>query len=422
MVIKIVFLQQNQNILPHLFRQEYSKIVAVLVKRMGLGQLAVAEDIASHAFLMAAEIWPYKGIPPNPTAWLYTVAKNKILNHVKREKIFANKIIKELPFDEGDSDCEIDLSESNIFDSQLQMLFTLCHPNLTLDAQITLALRVMCGFGIDEIADAFLTSKSTINKRLMRAKEKWKSLNLSLEMPSDQEISARLDGVLKTIYLLFTEGYYSTSHRTIVRKDLCFEAIQLNHLLLKSPLTNTYDANALMALMCFQASRLDARTNEEGHPILYHEQDTSLWVTTLIEKGFYYLQYASQAQNKSVYYIEACIAYWYTVKADSEEKWSSILQLYDVLIVANPSSITYLNRIYAYSKVNGTQSAIKELEKVNQHDSHLYFILLSELHKNTDISKAIESLYIAFDKSNSAVEKKFISQKILEMKVGKSKE
>lgn len=415
-------MQENQHILPHLFRQEYSKIIAVLVKNLGLQRLAIAEDIASHTFLLAAEIWPYKGVPENPSAWLYTVAKNTAKNQIYRNKIFANKVVKQLTNAEVENTYEIDLSESNIFDSQLQMLFTLCHPNLTLDAQITLALRVMCGFGIDEIADAFLTSKSTINKRLMRAKEKWKSLNLSLEMPSDQEISARLDGVLKTIYLLFTEGYYSTSHRTIVRKDLCFEAIQLNHILLKSPLTNTYDANALMALMCFQASRLDARTNEEGQPILYHEQDTSLWDTTLIEKGFYYLQYASQAENKSVYYIEACIAYWYTFKADSGEKWSSILQLYDVLIVANPSSITYLNRIYAYSKVNGTQSAIKELEKVKQHDSHLYYILLSELHKNSDISKAIESLYIALDKSNSAVEKKFISQKILEMKVGKSNE
>jgi RNA polymerase sigma factor (sigma-70 family) len=405
-------LQENQNILPHLFRREYGKIIAVLLKTYGLSQLAIAEDIASQTFLRAAETWPYKGVPANPTAWLYTVAKNHAKNDIKREKIFTNKIMNQRSTDDIDQMHEIDLSDTNIFDSQLQMLFTLCHPCLALDAQITLALRVMCGFGIDEIADAFLTTKSTINKRLMRAKEKWKSLNVSVAMPSDTELSARLDGVLKTIYLLFTEGYYSTSHRTIVRKDLCFEALQLNDLLLSSPLTSTHDAHALMALMCFQASRLDARTDDNGQPILYHDQDTSLWDNGLIEKGFYHLQQASVSVEKSVYYIEACIAYWYTVKIEITEKWSNVLHLYDVLIKANPSSITLLNRLYAYSKVHGPELALVELEKIDSNDSYMHYILQSELYKNIDATKAIESLHIALDKSNSNVEKAFIAQKI----------
>ena len=160
-------------LVPHLFRTEFSKICAVLSKYFGIGRIQAAEDIASETFLSALETWTYKGIPENPTAWLYTVAKNKAGNYVKRSQIFTDKVTPAVKgaFTAGEFP-EVDLSETNISDSRLQMLFTICHPSIPVEAQVGLALRILCGFGIDEIANAFLTNKDTVNKRLFRAKEK----------------------------------------------------------------------------------------------------------------------------------------------------------------------------------------------------------------------------------------------------------
>ena len=156
---------EQQELIPHLFRTEYSKITAVLCKLFGIEHIEIAEDIASETFALAFETWNYKGIPSNPTAWLYVVAKNKAKNYFIRNKIFAEKIAKQFQYSSAENDeIEIDLSEKNITDSQLQMLFAICQPSISMEAQIGLSLRILCGFGIDEIADAFLTNKETINK------------------------------------------------------------------------------------------------------------------------------------------------------------------------------------------------------------------------------------------------------------------
>ena len=164
---------EQQELIPHLFRTEFRKITAVLCKLFGIEHIEIAEDIASETFLSALETWTYKGIPENPVAWLYSVAKNKAKNYIIRNKVFTDKIVKQLKYAvQENNEIEIDLSEKNITDSQLQMLFAICHPSISTEAQIGLSLRILCGFGIDEIANAFLTNKETINKRLFRAKEK----------------------------------------------------------------------------------------------------------------------------------------------------------------------------------------------------------------------------------------------------------
>src|SRR5215471_11363735 len=181
---------QQQELIPHLFRTEYRKIISVLYKRFGFDQIESAEDIASDTFATAAQSWPMNGIPPNPTAWLYNVAKNKAKNYLQRDSVFRNKVIpniterKTLELSED----EIDLSPQNISDSQLQMMFAICHPTIPSEAQIGLSLRILCGFGIDEIADAFLTNKETINKRLFRAKEKMREEKIPIEIPDVSEI------------------------------------------------------------------------------------------------------------------------------------------------------------------------------------------------------------------------------------------
>src|ERR1700688_4863687 len=204
--------------IPHLFRMEYRKIVSVLSKRFGFEQIEIAEDIASDTFLTATQTWGMNGLPANPVAWLYNVAKNKAKNHLQRNLVFENKIAPELKHREfKSSDPDIDLSPKNINDSQLQMMFAICHPSISSEAQIGLSLRILCGFGIEEIADAFLTNKETINKRLFRAKEKLRTEKIGIELPVTSQMEARLETVLATIYLLFNEGYFSVSQNKTLR-------------------------------------------------------------------------------------------------------------------------------------------------------------------------------------------------------------
>ncbi|HTL08697.1 MAG TPA: sigma-70 family RNA polymerase sigma factor, partial [Chitinophagaceae bacterium] len=275
----------QQEIIPHLFRTEYRKIVAVLCKRFGFNQLETAEDIASDTFLAAAQLWPLRGIPAQPTAWLYQVAKNKALNHFQRRQLFAAKIAPLLQLESLEEGAyQIDLSEENILDSQLRMIFAICNPLLSAEAQIAMALRVLCGFGVEEIAAAFLSNKETIQKRLTRAKEKLRAANLPLECPSEAMMQDRLQNVLKTLYLLFNEGYYSHSNE-LLRKDLCLEAMRLTQMLVDHAPTQLPEVYALLALMCFQASRLNARKNEWGDIVLYADQDESQWNQPLLARG-----------------------------------------------------------------------------------------------------------------------------------------
>ena len=189
-------------LIPHLFRTEYRKIVSVLCKQFGFEQIEIAEDISSETFLTASQIWGLNGLPQNPVAWLYNVAKNKAINHLKRDAVFQNKISPELKSSYQEKyEQEIDLSTQNISDSQLQMMFAICHPAISQEAQIGLSLRILCGFGIEEIADAFLTNKETINKRLYRAKEKLREKKIKIEMPPSVQMERRLETVLATIYL-----------------------------------------------------------------------------------------------------------------------------------------------------------------------------------------------------------------------------
>ncbi|MDB5138883.1 MAG: sigma-70 family polymerase sigma factor [Mucilaginibacter sp.] len=404
---------EQQDLLPHLFRTEFAKITAVLCKLFSIEHIEVAEDIAGDTFLAAFETLSYKGLPPNPTAWLYSVAKNKARNYLNRNRIFAETVSKQISdSSSGTHQIEIDLSEQNIKDSQLQMLFAICHPSISTEAQIGLALRILCGFGIDEIANAFLTNKETINKRLFRAKEKLRLEKVKIEFPGNAEINKRLENVLLTLYLLFSEGYYSESKDAILREDLCLEAMRLNYMLIENQQTNQPQVNALFSLMCFQASRLEARKNENGEMILYQDQDETLWNKELIAKGVYYLHRASTGTEISKYHIEANIAYWHTIKADTSEKWENILQLYNRLLQIQYSPIAALNRTFALSKANGKQAAIVEAEKLNLADNHFYYMLLGELYMDIDNTKSKQSFQKALSLAKTQTDKHTIQRRI----------
>ncbi len=233
------------------------------------------------------------------------------------------------------------------------MMFTICNPVIPVEAQIGLALRILCGFGIEEIAEAFLNNKETINKRLFRAKEKLREENIKIELPDEVEIDTRLEAVLITIYLLFNEGYYSSTQNQNLRKELCLEAMRLNYLLLENATTNKPSVNALLSLMCFHASRFEARITESGEHILYENQNRDLWNDDLIAKGNYCLIESAKGQEISKYHLEASIAYWHCTKIETPNKWEIILQLYNRLLHIEYSPIVALNRTYALAKTSG---------------------------------------------------------------------
>jgi RNA polymerase sigma-70 factor (ECF subfamily) len=409
-------MEQSQ-LLPNLFRTEYRKIVSVLCYLFGIDNIEIAEDITSDTFLAATETWSIKGIPENPTAWLYTVAKNKTKNYLKRNALFEQKLSVEIKHTANKSEeIDIDLSNKNINDSQLAMIFTVCNPVNSGEAQIALALNLLCGFGIQEISDAFLTNKEVIYKRINRAKEKLKEANIKIEQPTISEINNRLETVLTTLYLLFSEGYYSTSQNTILRKDLCAEAMRLTFLLIENPTTNLPAASALLSLMCFHSSRFDARTNENGETILYQDQDESLWNQELIEKGQFYLIQASTGNKLSKYHLEASIAYWHTQKEDTPEKWQNILQLYNHLLILEYSPIAALNRTFALAKTNGKHEAIIEAEKLNLTQNPFYYSLLGNLYTDIDNKKAIENFEKALQITTSPADKATIIKNINSIK------
>jgi len=407
----------EKELIPQLFKSEYRKIISVLCKLFGIVHIEIAEDITNDTFLLASETWGLKGIPKNPSAWLYVVAKNKTKDYFKRNKVFSEKIITDYKNNQLEHETlEVDLSVKNITDSQLQMIFAICNPIIPTESQIGLALRILCGFGIDEIAEAFLTNKETINKRLFRAKEKLRTENVKIELPSDNEIINRLETVLTTLYLLFNEGYHSSTQQNHLRKELCLEAMRLNYFLIENQTTNKPIVNALMALMCFHSSRFQSRINHIGEPILYEEQDKSLWNEELIEKGNYYLIESAKGEEISKYHIEASIAYWHSTKIENSTKWESILKLYNQLLQIEYSPIAALNRTYALSKVFGKEKAIHEALKLNLNENHFYHSLLGNLHTNYDNKIAIKHYKIAYELAKSDSDKLTIETQLKKIK------
>lgn len=408
-------IMENQELIPHLFRTEFSRITAVLSRHFGLEHLEVAEDLAAETFLAALEAWPYKGVPANPSAWLYAVAKNKAKNYLTRQHLFAEKVVPAFSDTAETLEYEIDLSETNISDSLLQMLFAVCNPVIPWEGQVALSLRFLCGFGIEEIANAFLSNKETINKRLLRAKEKLRQEEIKIELPPANEIGKRIDTVLTTLYLLFNEGYYSESNDRVLREELCAEAMRLVLQLIESPLTNRPPVNALFALMCFQSSRFKARKGNEGEMILYDEQDHNLWDQALISRGAKHLHVASQGNELTQYHLEASMAYWYTVKDDTPEKWENILQLFDHLLKMQYSPVAALNRAFALAKTKGKQAAIAEAEKLQMFQNRFYYALLGDLYVDIDNQLALSNLKKAYNMAGGEAEKCVIKKKIINL-------
>ncbi|MHA4811554.1 RNA polymerase sigma factor [Flavitalea flava] len=410
-------------LISELYRKEYGKIVTVLCSRFGMSFMETAEDIVSDTFLSAAETWGINGLPEIPAAWLYTVARNKALNVLKHDKVVEKMVRSDLAqggaksweaWEKMESAIEsgIDLSPGNISDSQLQMLFTICHPSIPTEAQVSLGLRILCSFTIDEIAQALLTTRANINKRLFRAKDKLRTEQIKIVLPEKKEINTRLDAVLITLYLLFNEGYFSASPDKVLRKDFCLEAMRLALLLAGNNQTALPKVYALLALMCFQASRFDARIDQSGDLVLYEDQDIGLWDTDLINQGNTFFVKSSTGNELSVYHLQAAIAWWHTHQASTKEKWENILRLYNKLLILAYSPMAALNRAYAFSRVYGREKAIPEAESLRLSGNLFYHSLLGELYTGIDKEMAINHLEKALNLAGSKEERAVLATRL----------
>lgn len=401
----------HNELLPHLFRQEYAKMTAVLCRHFGLHQIEIAEDIASETFLKASEQWALHGVPHNPQAWLYTVAKNKTKDHLKRLAIFENKIKNRVEQDQPQNTADFDNDHKTIADSQLAMIFAVCNPVNSDESQLCLALQILCGFSIEEIGNALLCKTETVKKRLLRARALLRKEGFQIQQLSARDIRSRLDIVLSTLYLLFNEGYYSKTSDQQIRVALCSEALRLALILIENPLTNTAQTNALLALLCFQSSRLAARTGQDGMPVLFDDQDRTQWDQQLIQRGNYFLVQATAGQQLSTYHLEAGIAYWHTTTADIN-KWKHILQLYNQLLLLAYTPVAALNRTFALSKVYGCAKALEEAVKLEMQDNIPYHQLMGYLYTTIDPDQALAHYRQALAKTTSQAAKHILLRQI----------
>jgi len=403
-------MSEVSNNLSDIFKAEYSNLVSVLCRVFGVRDIQLVQDVVSESFIQAMKSWSQKGVPDQPKAWLRKVATNKLKDHFRRHQNFNEKISPVIQREQQWYE-EASYAEQLIEDSQLNMIFALCHYDLKSDAQICLSLRLLCGFTPDEIAAALLTNKENINKKLYRAKQRLRDHKEDWNTLNRTDYIDRVDNAIRVIYLLFNEGYYSSISDIEIRHELCWEAMRLGVLLSKQEFLPRKKIYALMGLMCFHASRFDARTSVEGQFILHPDQDRSKWNKPLIIKGEKYLSLASQGSVVSKYHIEAAIAYWHT--QDTTNKWEHILQLYNKLLIIQYTPVVAMNRTYALAKANSVEEAINEAQKLNLEGNHLYYSLLAELYRESGDSKMeVKYLNSAIQHARKENERALLQQKL----------
>ena len=352
----------------HLYRQEAGKIVAALTGVFGLRYLELAEDALQEALLKALRQWSYGNVPPNPGAWLMQVAKNQALDVVRRDARFREKeadILAALERHPALSALPGALMSDEIRDDQLRLIFACCHPALPSEARVALTLKTLCGFGVGEIARAFLTTPETIAKRLTRARERLRKAEVPFEIPSGPDLTARLDSVLEVLYLLFNEGYTASQGEELIRRALCDEAIRLAILLTENAAGAKPKTHALLALFFFQAARFPGRIDWAGEILLLQEQDRSRWNREFIAKGLAHLDRAAVGKEPSAFHLQAGIAACHCLaQTYAETDWGRILELYDLLASIDPSPIVALNRAVALAKMRGAAAGLEALQRI----------------------------------------------------------
>ena len=404
-------------LIDHLFRQEYGKIVSYLTAIFGLAKLQSMEDIAQETLLEAYKNWSYHGIPPAPERWIFKVAKNKAINFSIREKK-KNKIYSELNKDLANIQQDELYSDEEISDSMLRMIFACATPELTDTNKVLLILNTLCGFTRTEIAQSLLVEEEAVKKRLFRSKKILRELNHKFQVPAGERLLQRLHTVLTALYLVFNQGYNSSSKNELIRQDVCLEAIRLTKLVVKK-FKNEVKPKALLALMCFHAARFASRIDNKGAIVLMKNQNRKLWDRELIKLGVYYLANASKGTELSVYHIEAAIAAEHCkAKNFDVTNWSRIQTLYEQLYELKPTPVIQINQAIVQSKLGYIDLAIcnlKALESIHPEMKkyYLFHATLGELFtQKGNQQSAVYHFNIAITNTNSETEKALLLEKI----------
>jgi RNA polymerase sigma factor (sigma-70 family) len=353
----------------HLFRHQAGRMVAVLTRLFGVRNLALAEDVVQDAFCRALEVWPFRGVPENPSAWLMVAAKNRALDILRRERTARTYEPELSRFLESEWTLapvvQEMFTENSIKDDQLRMMFSCCHPRLPEEAQVMLVLHILCGFDIDEVASAFVTTYTAVEKRIPRAKKVLAGSKRLFDTEAPSDFSARLPAVQRALYLLFNEGYHGASAEFAVRADLCQEAMRLAALLLDHPLGAIPTTYALSALMCLNKARLPARLDASGKLNSLFHQDRSLWDQRLVGEGLELLDLSAKGSELSAYHVEAAIAAIHaTAPSVQATNWEEIVSLYNTLMTIRPTPIVALNRAIALGQRDGPELGLKGLREI----------------------------------------------------------
>ncbi len=402
----------------HFFRHETGRLHGALVRLVGVQNLTLAEDVAQEAMLRALRTWSMGGVPANPSAWITRVAMNLARDALRHQRMSGAKepaIITHLELTAPTPAVAVG-GAHEIRDDALRLLFVCCHPSIAPDAQVVLALKVLCGFSTGEIARAFLSSEAAIEKQLTRTKQRIQEANLPFDIPEGEDLAPRLNGVLGALYLLFNEGYKASAGERLLREDLCREAIRLMTLLLAHPAGRTPPSRALLALMLLTAARFPSRLDEHGELLRLDDQDRSKWDQALIERGLIELVAAAQGGELSEYHLQAGIAACHCTAADyASTDWSRILRHYDALAQLKPSPIVALNRAVAVANVHGPQAGLAAIEAIPQRErleSHyLLHAVLGELHwRREDHRAAAEHFRRALQLAHVGPEQQFLAR------------
>lgn len=405
----------------HLFRREAGRMVAALTRLFGVHNLALAEDVVQDAFCRALEVWKLRGVPENPSAWLMASAKNRALDILRRERT-ARRYAPELGrLLESEWTLSPVVSEafgaSAIRDDQLRMMFSCCHPQLPEVAQVALILHILCGFGVNEVAAAFLTRTAAMEKRIARGKKVLASSARLFDLAEERELPIRLSAVQRALYLLFNEGYHGAHAQLAVRAELCREAMHLSNLLLDYPLTATPESYSLAALMCLDAARLPARVDASGNLSSLHDQDRTLWDAALIAKGEELLDLSATGTKVSEYHIEAAIASVHArARTAASTRWDTIVGLYDTLLAIRPSPIVALNRAIAIAQLDGPERGMEEIAAIADSerlaDYPFYFAALGELELQSGRKESAREHFLsARSLARNPMERRFFQQR-----------